>query len=88
MSLLELNGNKSKTKKCNGNGQAEKGIERFISSLMLGGLSSRYCNGYYTDPWKEERKKLKTAPMMNSYNLFLCGAVGTTFHFRSSPPNF
>lgn len=89
MSLLEWNGNKKgKTKKCNGNGQAEKGRERFISSLMLGGLPSRYCNGYYTGPWKEERKKLKTAPLMNSYNLFLRRAVGTMFHFRSSPPNF
>lgn len=51
MSLLELRKKKkkrqSKTKKCNGNGQVEKGIERFISSLVLGGLSSGCCNGYF-----------------------------------------
>lgn len=36
MSLLELKKKKGKTKQYNGNGQAEKGIERFIPSLVLG----------------------------------------------------
>lgn len=61
MSLLELKGGEKKqNKETWWKWTREKAVERFVSSLMLGGLS-RYLSGYCTEQWKEERTKLKTA---------------------------
>ena len=62
MSLFELKeGGGKQNKEMQWKRASCKRDGRFISSLVLEGLSSRYCSGYGTEQWKEERKKLEAA---------------------------
>lgn len=95
MSLLEFKKKKkAKTKQYNGNGQAEKGIERFVPSLVLGAFIKKLRRDI-AQSLEGGKKEIKTASRDELVALPLCKAVGTMFHFLSSsafffspPPNF